>query len=295
MLTLAKAAPAAVALLTLTACGSHYNVFNTPTHHEDRAMSVAHVSGSALSVVTANGSVTAKADNEIIDNQVHIEARLYSKDLERLAFAQVQAERAGDGSLRVWVEWPAPGRQKGEGAKVRINLPDANGVSIRSSNGSIHAEGLAGHANLTSSNGSIVIRHHDGDLIADTSNGSIRAEHVAGPIDIDTSNGSVVVEEAIGPVLVETSNGSVAVQTNEHNPGPVRVRTSNGRVQLDLGHGFSGVLKLNTSNAKIRAGNFENARLIESSKNHVELQFGDDETISAVRTSNGSISVSGSD
>lgn len=282
------------AAMTLVACGSPGGWGGSPRYNEDRAMTVAHVSGTALRVVNANGSVAATGGDTMAD-EVRIEATIYSNDTERLAFATLRADRMGDGTLDVRVEWPAPGRQNNEGATIRIYLPEARGVDVRTSNGAIHAEYLGGQANLVSSNGKITIVGHRGAVYANSSNGAIRAEAVEGPVDLQTSNGSVVVEHGLGPILVETSNGSVSVQTADGNPGPVRVRTSNGRVDLDLGQGFDGVLKLGTSNAKINVRDVQQARLVESSKNYVELRIGESTEVSAVKTSNGSIRVKGTE
>ncbi|MEM9372265.1 MAG: DUF4097 family beta strand repeat-containing protein [Planctomycetota bacterium] len=288
-------AAAAAATLALSGCGPHGGSwYNTPRYTEDRTMTVDHQAGSGLSVVNANGSVSAVGDTARIDD-VLIEARLHSYDTERLAFARLIADRTGDGTLDVRVEWPAPGRQNNEGATIRVYLPDADGLEVRTSNGSITTEGLAGHANLSSSNGRISVIDHRGDVIAGSSNGSVRAHGVEGPVDIKTSNGAVVVEHALAPVRVETSNGSIAIETADSNPGPVRARTSNGRVDLDLGTGFEGTLKISTSNAKINVRDVQHARLIESSKNYVELSVGDGDGVSSVRTSNGSVRVKGTE
>ncbi len=285
----------AATLLGLTACGQHGGSwYSTPTYTEDRAMTVAHVAGTGLSVINANGSVSAVRDDARVDD-VLVEARLYSYDTERLAFARLLATRTGDGTLDVRVEWPGEGRQKNEGATIRVYLPDADGVEVRTSNGSITTENLSGHANLSSSNGKITAIGHNGELVAGSSNGSIRAEAVSGPIDVRTSNGSVVIEHALAPVRVETSNGSIAIQTADSNPGPVRARTSNGRVNLDLGTGFEGLLRISTSNAKINVRDVQHARLVESSKNYVELRVGDSDRESTVRTSNGSVRVKGTE
>lgn len=280
---LIRAVPA-IALLTLTACGA------MPRHSEDRVMTVSHLAGSAVSVVNANGSVSAEQDERA---DVRVEVRLFSPSTERLAFATVRAERQGDNALRVWVEWPGGQRRENEGSNIRVFLPDASGVDVRSSNGSVHVAGLSGHAEINTSNGSIVVQHHDGDLHAVTTNASIRAESVLGPSRLDTSNGSIVVADAGGPVEAETSNASASVQLDPSNPGPVRVRTSNGRVELDLGTAFTGRLKLGTSNGSIRVAGFDNARMVESRNDYVELTVGESAEVSAVKTSNGSVRVRG--
>ncbi len=277
----------ALSALPLGACGSYERVI-----YEDRAMTVAHVAGSALSVVNANGSVTAERADRA---GVLVEARLFSDDAERLAFATLRADRQGDGSLRVWVEWPGERRRGAEGGSIRVFTPGADGVSVRSSNGSVVLSGLGGTADVTTSNGSVVVRDHAGDVRATSSNGSVRGEGVSGSMEFFTTNGSVVVSDARGPVLAETTNASVTVQTADGNPGPVRVLTTNGQVQLDLGSGFMGLLRMGTSNGSIRVRGLEGAELVESRDNYIELRIGKDETVSAVKTSNGSVRVSGSE
>ncbi len=258
-------------------------------HHETRTMNVAHAAGSALSVVTANGAAHTE---RTMREDVFVEFDLFGPDEERLSFVNVHADRQGDGSLRVWVDWPGGQRKGNEGANIRIQIPDAIGVDVRTSNGAITLSGLAGHAKLHTSNGGVVVRDHSGSVDAESSNGSLRLERVDGDIIGDTSNGAIVVVDAFGKVELDTSNGRVFVSTAHTNPGPVRVSTSNGSVELQLGDGFEGVLRLTSSNARISAKGFENARLIESSKHALEMKIGSDETISAVRTSNGSVRVS---
>jgi len=281
------AALAVGTILPLTGCESS---FSSTRHRETRTMIVDHVAGSALSVANANGSIEAIARDR---PNVSIETTLYGPNLERLQFANVRADRQGDNTLRVWVEWPGGKRQNNEGASISINLPDAQGVHVRSSNGRITLEGLGGHADLQTSNGSITVDTHDGSIHAVSSNGSMQAKEISGEIEMYSSNGRIVITDVFGPIRAESSNSSVYVSTMAGNPGPVRVRTSNGSITLDLSEGFEGVLKCDTSNGKVYVSDIEEARLIESSNRSVELQIGESTEISAARTSNGSVRVQG--
>ena len=272
-------------LLTLAGCDSMGQ-----TVHEARAMQVAHAAGSALSVTTANGSVLVERQQRA---DVLIEIDLFGRDAERLAFANVNASRQGDGSLRVWVDWPGGKRENNEGANIDIMLPDAIGLDIRTSNGRVSLKGLAGHAAVKTSNGSVRILDHSGSAHVETSNGKMQLERVDGDITGSTSNGTVIITDAFGGVEADSSNGNVFVTTAHGNPGPVRVSSSNGRVELALGDGFEGILRVKTSNGRIRMSELGGARLIESNKDTLELQVGTSDTISAVRTSNGSVEIGG--
>lgn len=279
------AALAAAALLILGGCAG----YNT-THRETRVMQVPHIAGTALHIQNANGPIEALARDR---EDVSLEIKLYGPDLERLGFASVHADRMGDDALRVWVEWPGGQRRGNEGSAISVNLPDAQGVTARTTNGHIVIEGLSGHADLQSNNGAIRADKHDGSLHAVTTNGSLQAEHISGPIEMFSTNGRILVTDAFGPIRAETTNAGVYVSTMDGNRGPIRVLTGNGRIDLDLGEGFEGILRCDTTNGKVQVSNLEDARLVESSSRSVELRIGSSDEVSAARTTNGSIRVRG--
>lgn len=274
-------------VLALSGCG--YSSWVEP-HKETRALTVAHVAGSALDVGSVNGKIEAIATDRA---DVSIEVTLKSPSLERLNATRVVTHRDVDDTLRISIDWPGGKREKNEGASISINVPDAHDIRAHSSNGSITIAGLSGHADLKSSNGTVRVDTHDGSVHARTSNGKLFAEQVSGEIEMYSSNGSISISEAFGPVRAESSNGSAVVTTMPGNAGPVRVRTSNGSITLNLGEGLEGVLKCDTSNGKVTVTELHGAKLIESSHRSVQMQFGDSQEISAVRTSNGSVRVQG--
>lgn len=276
---------ATISISSLAGCESL-----SPRVYDYRVMKVDHVPHSALDIVTANGSI--KAHQESREN-VAVEVELFGRDAERLSFATVNADRLGDNSLRIWIDWPGGKRHGGEGAKIEVYIPDADGISAKTSNGSVILMGLAGEANIDTSNGSIHIDNHQGPMNIDTSNGSVRVENSSGDIRFDTSNGRIIIDGADSLVEGDTSNGNVYVSTLDGAVGPVRVRTTNGRLELDLGHGFEGILRVSTSNGRIKTDGLVDANLIESSNHTLELQIGESDTISAVRTSNGSVRIHG--
>ena len=275
-----------LATLPLAACSSTW----AKNYREVRTLQIPHIAGTALGVENANGAVEVLSRDR---EDISIEVTLYGPDLERLHFANVNAIRQGDESLRVWVDWPGGKREKNEGAAISINTPGAENVHIRTTNGRVITQGLGGRADIQTTNGSIRVDTHDGEVHTSSTNGNFDAEHVSGEIEAFTSNGRINIIDAFGPIRAESTNGSAFISTTHGNSGPIRVRTTNGNVTLDLGEGFEGVLKCDTSNGKIQVINLESSRLIESSSRRVELKIGQSSEVSAVRTSNGSVRVRG--
>lgn len=254
---------------------------------ETRVTTVPHQPATAIRVETRNGGVTLrKAARE----DVEITAKLAATTPERLAQAQVVAERQPDGALLVKVNWPDRPRSR-EGCAFDIALPEAVGVAIDTSNGGIEIADLAGTAQLDSSNGAIRVSNHAGDVHADTSNGAITLRNIAGSVHADSSNGRVVLRGVAGKATVDTSNGGVEIELADHAAGPLDVDTSNGHVEIRLGTAFTGELQLSTSNGRIQLDAAGATRVKQSGRGDATLTFGSDATRSRVRTSNGGIRV----
>jgi hypothetical protein len=251
----------------LTGCG-----VSSPRFTQDAAVTVEHVSGSALAVVNANGAVTAERHSR---PEVRIEARLRSDVADRLAGTRLMAERTDGSALRIWIEWPDGQRRPNEGADLRIYLPEAQGVNIRSSNGSLKLAGFSGAADLATSNGSVTVTGHDG------------------PVGLVTSNGSVRLEAITGPVDLTTSNGGVTIGLTDANPGPVSARSSNGGITLSFGPAFSGVLTARTSNGPVTVEGVTGAELRSLERSRAEIRIGESDEASVLETSNGPVRVRG--
>jgi len=237
---------------------------------ETQTNAVAHVSGKALHVETANGGINVRkqerADVEIIS---HIKATTE----ERLKAVTIEISRLQDQTLNVSVRWPDGKREGSESCSFELLMPDLEGLTLRSSNGKLKAGGFRGKAQLRTSNGSIELSDHRGE------------------VELRSSNGSVDARDVLGPVKAETSNGRIKVRLASEAPGPVQLESSNGKITLEVGSSFGGELDISTSNGGIDTGGLKNARLINSDRRNVKLQIGDSEHRSRIKTSNGSIQV----
>ncbi len=216
------------------------------TFRGTKTTTVAHVAGSPLDVNTENGSITiivaARGD-------VQIESRFAATTAERLAAASVEAVRKPDGTLSVHAVWPDGKAIGSEECAFTITLPDAKGLTLKTSNGSIKSGTTSGTMNAQTSNGSVSIQNHSGEATVHTSNGSVEfalADDSSGPVGIRTSNGAVTLEVGkafTGALSASTSNGKIsyegfdtAASNNALQVGasttPSKVKTSNGRVSI---------------------------------------------------------------
>jgi len=197
-----------------------------------------HIAGAAVEVRSRNGRIEVVAVSNRTD--VAITAKIYARGNtmaeaeERLAASALLVSRSDDGTLLVEPKFPEPVRG-GDGASILIELPDANGATLRTSNGSVHVYGLTGTLIIDTSNGAVEIVDHQGDTKVDTSNGSIRINGLNGPVEAETSNGAIVLslhDDQSGPINLDTSNGSITVRVGASFAGTVTLDTSNGSITV---------------------------------------------------------------
>jgi putative adhesin len=291
MPTLSRSLAQIAALAALIGLGSGCNLpvsLVQPLHEETRTSNTPHLTGEALEVVAVNGSVTvSQSDREDVQIVAHLKA-IFS---ERLEAVKVVADRDGNGTLSISVDWPDGKPKNREGCSFEVLVRDAEGVTLRSSNGRLDLSGLGGNADLRTSNGAIEVNSHNGPLKATTSNGQIAATGIEGVIDISTSNGRIEVTDATNRVDARTSNGSVDVSLDAEGAGPIKAQTSNGSITLALSPAMKGQLTLTTSNGSVKVDSGLESHVTSRKKSRAVLDFGESENQSTAKTSNGSIRV----
>ncbi len=279
---------AGLSMFTLLGAGGCAG-FGRPTYGLEQTLSPAHISDMPIQVKSRNGTISIQSH---AGSAVEITARLRSMDEQRVHDAQISAVRDTDGTLAIGVTWPEGKRHSNDGCSFDILVPDANGVSVRTSNGRITLAGLSGALDARTTNGRITISSHDG------------------PINVNTTNGRIVITDATSAVAVDTTNGAIKVSLTDDNPGPVNLDTSNGQVTLAVGPAFVGTLSADTSNGRVHFGPFPDGYAVSNlsvSKSEGSALFGGhastmDSTAtfgdsnaaeSIVDTSNGSVTVKG--
>lgn len=225
-----------------------------------------HVQGSGLQVKARNGTIVVKRAE---GNELTIVAMLRMASEERIKESELRVDRSEGNVVSIRLRPPEDKWQSREGCSFEISLPDAVGVTLDSGNGSISLSGMSGPAKLKTSNGRITVAGHDGPVEAETSNGSVKVEGVSGRLKVRTSNGAISAEVA----------GS----------GPVELRSSNGAISLDVTRSFAGTMRVETSNGSIVTP--KGVEVEKPSRGKRLVKFGGEGEESAVRTSNGSVTV----
>lgn len=254
------------------------------SHSATQAAEARHVAGRPLDIRTDNGAiVVTKYDGAVV--KIKADVRAISAD--RLSATQIVVTREEDESLRVRVLWPNNERYGSEGCTIEVQTPDADGLTLRTSNGRITAEGLGGAAVLRTSNGRVKVERHAGSVSIETSNGSVELRSVEGA-SVKSSNGSVTIDGASGPVTVATSNGGVNVKLTKENTGPFSVSTSNASVTASVGPAFAGRVEATTSNGRVVIRDASGERSFRGRGFIVSAGSGEP---SRIRTSNGSVRI----
>ena len=278
------------AIMQLAACS-----FSNSWHRSQMTVNLTseHVAGSAVDVRSRNGRIEVVAVPNRTD--VAITATIYARGdsmaeaEQRLAASTLLVRRRDDGTLLIEPKFPDPVRG-GDGASILIELPDANGATLRTSNGSVHTDGLTGTLIIDTSNGFVEVVDHRGDTKVATSNGSITVDDHVGALSADTSNGSIRINGLNGPVEANTSNGSIVLSLHHDQSGPIDLDTSNGSITVRVGASFAGTVTLDTSNGSITVRDLiGRIRSQTISKSCGRIVVGEGGEASRLDTSNGRI------
>jgi hypothetical protein len=288
-----RAFGALLAIAALASAGCSFT--GEHLERDPRTSRVDHVTASPIKVRTENGAVDVRSPGAPdAPSQVTIHAEVRARTVERLAQTHILATRDTDGTLFVRVEWPDGGRLGSEGCSFDIQLPDARGIDIASSNGSIRTENLKGNALLHTSNGNVTVQTQAGAVDVSTTNGGIHLTAITGDAVAESSNGTITIDGCRAQAKARTSNGSVKVRLDSEAAGPAILRTSNGSVTLGAGPSFRGVLRMSTSNGGVHFNTPSGVRTISTSKRDAVVAVGDrpdDAPESSIQTSNGTIQV----
>ncbi len=140
-------------------------------------------------------------------------------------------------------------------ATLRVALPKTATLELKSGDGTITVEDVAGAFTLQSADGAIVGTRLSGDLRARTDDGSIRLREITGKVDAETSDGSIVVNGTLTHLRAKTGDGSVRVGVER---GSVLgddwlVETGDGSVEVRLPEGAALTVDAATSDGVIRS------------------------------------------
>jgi DUF4097 and DUF4098 domain-containing protein YvlB len=254
-------------------------------YHRDFHYSYPLSSGGRVSVETFNGGVEITAWDQ---NTVEINGSKWGPTADAADTLRIDTDHTAD-SISVRAVRPSEWRQN-LGARFELKVPRGALLDrIVTSNGAIRTEDGAGPSRLRTSNGSIHVQGLRGRVDAQTSNGAIELIDVEGDATLHTSNGHIHADRLTGDVEASTSNGGIDLTMFGKLAG-IRAHTSNGGITVRLPEPLNARLVAQTSNSSIHS-DFDVRMSGEFSKHRLEGSVGSGGPLIDLGTSNGSIRI----
>lgn len=119
---------------------------------------------------------------------------------------------------------------------IHIANLDTEQLDVKTANGSITTEAIAGNVDAYTDNGSVNAKNITGSITAETSNGRIRLAHITGDVTGKTENGSVVFEndKVTQQIALTSSNGSVTLELSERlDDVTLNLKTELGTIKIN--------------------------------------------------------------
>jgi hypothetical protein len=144
-------------------------------------------------------------------------------------------------------------------AKLRVAVPKASTLDLRSGDGSLTVEDVVGTVKLRTEDGSIVAMRVGGDVMARTDDGAIRLREMTGRVDVESLDGSVVVSGTLTHLRAKTSDGSLRVTAERGSTieADWLLETGDGSVEVRLPEGLDAVVDAVTSDGVVRSSHAE--------------------------------------
>ena len=197
-------------------------------------------------------------------DRAEVEVIVEKQAQDETLLQQIVVEQSQDGdAVTLRVRGPAGGGRDGiqigvvysPGAKLRVAVPKAVALDIRSGDGAITVEDVTGAVTMRSGDGSIVGLRVSGDVRATTDDGSIRLRETSGKVDVETQDGSVIVNGTFTALRAKTGDGSVRIAAEKGSAveSDWLIDTEDGSVEVRLPEGLAANVDAATSDGSIRS------------------------------------------
>jgi DUF4097 and DUF4098 domain-containing protein YvlB len=219
-------------LIAMSGCAAVMASLVKAERAESRSFTVA--ARPAVVVETFNGEIAVERASantvEAVVTKVGSGANPQAAEAD-LDNVKVDYSQEGD-TVRIVATRTGPKNFGSSGASIALKVPAESTLSLATSNGEVHAEGIRGDITARSSNGRIEVAGGRGKLDLRTSNGAIEIEASEAIVSAETSNGKVSFAGSLvkGSHELETSNGGIALRLPAAAAFRFDARTSNGSV-----------------------------------------------------------------
>lgn len=196
------------------------------------------VPGGNLVVDVEFGSIDVSAADEgkvSVEAYRKIESKDEAQEKEYLASSPIQVSKEGNtiivrarrtGGEKRWT-WSDSITMD---ARYTVRVPRQFHADLRTSGGTIAADGISGTVKADTSGGKLKFTQVRGPLHGRTSGGGIRMSACEGPIVVSTSGGDIECEGGSGRLEARTSGGAIVVRNFN---GDTAVKTSGGKLTLE--------------------------------------------------------------
>lgn len=120
------------------------------------------------------------------------------------------------------------------GDKSDVVLRSVGKAEVRTRNGSVEIEDVAGYAEVITASGAVRVRRASGDVRVLSISGNIEIECVRGRVNVDTADGSIVLANIQGDVEANASNSNVLFTGAIRADGRYHLKTMSGAVEMAL-------------------------------------------------------------
>lgn len=275
-----------LAAVSLGSSGCYVGEFgDSMRFHRDFHYSFPLAAGGRVSVESFNGSVEITGWDQ---NTVEIDGTKWGPTSGAADALRIDTDHTAD-SVSVRAVRPSEWRQN-LGARFELKVPRGAVIDrIVTSNGAIRTEEGIGPSRLRTSNGSVHVQGLRGRVDAQTSNGAIELVDVEGDATLHTSNGHIHADRLTGDADATTSNGGIDLTMAGKLAG-IHAHTSNGGITVRLPDPLNARIIAQTSNSSIHS-DFEVRMGGEFSKHRLEGTVGNGGPVVDLTTSNGSIRI----
>ncbi|MFD0775399.1 DUF4097 family beta strand repeat-containing protein [Streptomonospora algeriensis] len=154
-----------------------------------------------------------------------------------------------------------------------VGVPEGTEVTVVTSVGEVHLEGLAGDVDVESNTGSVEGEDIAGDVSVSTSTGEISLSGVSGDVDLDSNTGGISAEGSGESAAVETTTGGIDL--DGFTADRFDVETTTGGVDMEAGFSTAEI-KSTTGGVDVEAEEPFGLLAVETTTGSVELEVPED-------------------
>ena len=234
------------ALMVLAPLGCDQGDWNAKQHYVRSQTIPVPISPSALSLRSTNASVQLRVDRSIAMTTIVAEFEIDSTSVadanDRLRASSLVPETESNRLLLV------PDLREDVSVHLVITMPDVEGVSIETDNGSVSVIGASGETYVKAGNGDVAVHDQAGTVTVQAANGSISVTNPTDVLELHTENGSISITNAMSDIRARSANGSIDLDVQADRTPSLQVFASNGSITAVVGPVFTGEVDLVADN-----------------------------------------------